>query len=163
MIARGDVANAAVRLLLHKLGEQFDRDRGLAPFRPTPAQRQQLAEFFDNRCCYCGVLLSRGWTNVDHLVPANRKHGGLHAWGNVVPCCASCNSERGDLPWRRFLQGKFPARIAALREREINSYVRVYGNRSRNAAAKEAAIVHQRVSAYLDRLIPRIIRGFGRS
>lgn len=36
----------------------------------------------------------------------NKANLGLHAWGNVVPCCRPCNNEKQQRPWQGFLVGK---------------------------------------------------------
>jgi len=48
-------------------------------------------EFFDNRCAYCG---NSGKMTKDHVVPLSK--GGKLEFGNVVPCCQSCNSRKKD-------------------------------------------------------------------
>ncbi|MGW4364221.1 HNH endonuclease [Nocardia takedensis] len=43
-----------------------------------------------HRCGYCA-----GWARtVDHIRPRSR--GGPNTWGNLVACCASCNSAKAD-------------------------------------------------------------------
>ncbi|EFN55944.1 hypothetical protein CHLNCDRAFT_13740, partial [Chlorella variabilis] len=42
-------------------------------------------------CQYCGS--SRELT-IDHVVPQSK--GGGNTWSNLVACCASCNSKKGD-------------------------------------------------------------------
>jgi hypothetical protein len=44
----------------------------------------------DGACAYCGDRR----LDEDHLIPRNRASGGLHAWGNAVPSCKSCNSAK---------------------------------------------------------------------
>jgi hypothetical protein len=33
----------------------------------------------------------------------NKTHLGLHAWGNVVPCCGPCNNSKQQRAWKDFL------------------------------------------------------------
>jgi hypothetical protein len=33
----------------------------------------------------------------------NKANLGLHAWGNVVPCCKDCNNAKQQTPWYEFL------------------------------------------------------------
>lgn len=49
---------------------------------------QALHVRFDGMCAWCP---SHG-TTLDHVVPLAR--GGMHAIGNLVPCCSSCNSKK---------------------------------------------------------------------
>lgn len=47
------------------------------------------------RCYYCGLVLDWETTfTIDHIVP--RSKGGKHHIENVVPCCRSCNSGKGN-------------------------------------------------------------------
>lgn len=92
-----DVPNRIINLFLQEAGERYDRARGLAPYRRmTP---ETLARF-DGLCAYC----SAPWEVEEHLVPRNRRAGGLHAWGNVVPACKSCNQRKGDRSWEAHLR-----------------------------------------------------------
>ena len=36
----------------------------------------------------------------------NKTSLGLHAWGNVVPCCSPCNNEKQQKPWKDFIKIK---------------------------------------------------------
>lgn len=58
------------------------------PYRRVRAQ--VLAE--DDTCWICG---EPGATTVDHLVPLS-KGGSLLDKSNLAPCCATCNSARGN-------------------------------------------------------------------
>lgn len=52
----------------------------------------------------------------------NKTALGLHAWGNVVPCCSPCNNKKQQKPWLEFLEAKAgPA--AAERRRRIEAFV----------------------------------------
>lgn len=54
---------------------------------------------FGMKCSYCG---SAEKLTQDHVVPVSR--GGTHSVGNIVPCCGSCNSSKGNkllVEWRR--------------------------------------------------------------
>ena len=52
----------------------------------------------------------------------NKAKLGLHAWGNVVPCCKDCNNEKQQRPWGEFLTGKAGADEPKRREK-IESFV----------------------------------------
>lgn len=58
----------------------------------TPA----LLARFDGGCAYC----FGPYEAEDHVVPRNRQHAGLHAWGNVVPACKSCNNAKRYCSWQ---------------------------------------------------------------
>ncbi len=50
-----------------------------------------LKALFGHLCAYCRQRIAR--LEQDHIVPLVR--GGLHAAGNVVPACRSCNAAKG--------------------------------------------------------------------
>lgn len=52
----------------------------------------------------------------------NKSSLGLHAWGNVVPCCAPCNNEKQQRPWLEFIITK-AGKEAAARTQRINEFV----------------------------------------
>lgn len=110
-----DIGNTAVRMLLQKAGRDYDRKRidransgdpkykamtGFKPFSGSKAQLETLLAEFTSQCCYCSsqVSLAADATNKkmhqDHVVPINMASAGLHAWGNIVPACEKCNSEK---------------------------------------------------------------------
>lgn len=45
-------------------------------------------------CAYCGALLARRESTVDHVKP--RSKGGLDSPGNYVISCKSCNDRKGN-------------------------------------------------------------------
>ena len=53
----------------------------------------------------------------------NKAFLGLHAWGNVVPCCQPCNNEKQQRPWQEFLAEKASAEHAAIRAARILKFV----------------------------------------
>jgi len=87
----GVAQNALVRHLLSTLGEDtFGKDDW----------RKACAHFGD-ACAYCGAT---GKLVIDHAVPLNRTALGEHRLGNLVPSCNACNSKKGDLDHRTFLE-----------------------------------------------------------
>lgn len=120
--AQSNIANTAVRMFLQDMGVAYDQDRGLEPY----AKRRHFAglqEFFDNRCCYCGVEFGPGNPAVeDHLIPINKTDLGLHAWGNIVPACRDCNARKQGGDWRDFIVQRAEA-DAAERHAKIREFV----------------------------------------
>ena len=121
--SKSDISNSAIRIFLQDVGTFYDRERGFEPFRPTVKQKDQLLEYFRGKCCFCGVEIDRKSLSQDHLIPMNKSHLGLHAWGNVVPCCQSCNNEKQQKPWQAFMASKAIASDAVRRTLLINSFV----------------------------------------
>ena len=93
----GDVANEFVRVLLSDAGE-------LAGGLDAEEWKQTL-QFFDYCCAYTGESVEDGAVQ-EHAIPINRKHCGLHLYGNVVPATRSANSEKGQRDYRDYLKGK---------------------------------------------------------
>jgi 5-methylcytosine-specific restriction endonuclease McrA len=46
------------------------------------------------RCQYCGREFPSEELTCDHVIPRSR--GGITDWSNVVTCCKSCNTKKGD-------------------------------------------------------------------
>ena len=96
---RANIANTAVRIFLQDFGGAYDDMRGMPRYlrkRDLP----EIARFFGDRCCYCGVEFGPEKRPVeDHLVPLNQTGLGLHAWGNIVSSCAECNANKLGQPW----------------------------------------------------------------
>ena len=61
------------------------------PFQRTaPLNRRAVFTRDNGRCQYC----SKKAESIDHIQPRSR--GGRHEWTNVVACCRSCNTRKGD-------------------------------------------------------------------
>jgi len=89
-----DIPNRAVNIYLQEVGMRYDERRGLKPYRKMTSE---VLDFFGHACAYCGD--DEAELVEEHVVPRNRTHGGLHAWGNVVPACRTCNRAKGGEPW----------------------------------------------------------------
>jgi hypothetical protein len=55
-------------------------------------------------CAYCGVRSAETWDHVFGLVRNQRYAGYGHTLGNLLPCCRSCNSAKGNKNWRDYLE-----------------------------------------------------------
>jgi 5-methylcytosine-specific restriction endonuclease McrA len=73
--------------------------------RFTSAEWRALVGRYDGKCAYRG---EEGPLQVDHRTPLSR--GGANSIDNVLPACATCNAEKGQLT-----EAEFRARIAAER------------------------------------------------
>lgn len=101
--SKSDISNSAIRIFLQDVGKFYDETRGFAPFGPKVSQKKELLEYFEYRCCFCGDPIDEKTLSQDHLIPMNKAMLGLHAWGNVVPCCKECNNEKQQRTWQEFL------------------------------------------------------------
>ena len=104
--SQSDISNSTIRIFLQKVSAFYDQQRNFDKFVPNKKQKEELLEYFDYKCCYCGKDITLKDFSQDHLVPMNRKDLGLHAWGNVVPCCKDCNNEKQQKGWLDFLSVK---------------------------------------------------------
>ena len=123
-MARGksDISNSAIRIFLQDVGKFYDEARGLERFVPKVAQKEELLAFFKHQCCFCGTEINSKTLSQDHLIPMNKSALGLHAWGNVVPCCSPCNNEKQQRPWQQFLASK-AGPLALERQQRIEDFV----------------------------------------
>jgi len=58
----------------------------------------------DAKCLYCESKLTRSNATADHIIPISE--GGNNTQINLVVCCKDCNNERGNLPFRDYLNMK---------------------------------------------------------
>ncbi|MFQ5581350.1 MAG: HNH endonuclease [Mariprofundaceae bacterium] len=121
--SKSDIANSAIRIFLQDVGKFYDKERGHDPFVPKKSQKEELLKFFDYQCCYCGISINATNISQDHLIPMNKASLGLHAWGNVVPCCRDCNNEKQQKPWLDFLISKATGNDLKQRKKKIESFV----------------------------------------
>lgn len=121
--SKSDISNSAIRIFLQMVGQFYDDARGYANFVPNKRQKEELLEFFDHQCCYCGRLITVDTLSQDHLIPMNKDHLGLHAWGNVVPCCKDCNNTKQHTDWSHFLATQAKGRTLADRQNKLRAFV----------------------------------------
>jgi len=121
--SKSDISNSAIRIFLQDVGKFYDQERGYEPFGPKVGQKDELLEFFNHQCCFCGSAIERKSLSQDHLIPMNKSSLGLHAWGNVVPCCSNCNNEKQQKPWEDFIKKKAGTFLEDRTER-INDFVK---------------------------------------
>ena len=123
--SKSDISNSAIRIFLQEVGKFYDEARGFDIFKPTKPQKQEILDYFDSQCCFCGIDIDIKSLSQDHLVPMNKEHLGLHAWGNVVPCCKDCNNEKQQKNWLGFLKVKSSnTKLYGQRQKRIESFVK---------------------------------------
>lgn len=125
--SKADISNSAIRMLLQNVGAYYDEIRGLPKFTKTSDKWKEAVVFFDGKCAYCNVVLDADNATQDHLVPINKTGLGLHAWGNIVPCCRDCNKEKHFGDWRAFVKTKNPdATLAETRAKRLGEFQILY-------------------------------------
>lgn len=60
------------------------------------SRRQRILARDGYRCVYCGQTLPAEELTIDHVEP--RMRGGDHSDGNLVACCAACNTAKAGRP-----------------------------------------------------------------
>ena len=118
--SKSDISNSAIRIFLQDVGKFYDEARGFDPFGPKVSQKDELIDFFKYECCFCGAEINRKSLSQDHLIPMNKTSLGLHAWGNVVPCCQSCNNEKQQKPWQEFITIKAGSKTVSRQQKIID-------------------------------------------
>ncbi len=121
--SKSDIANSAIRIFLQDVGRYYDKARGFDPFGPKKAQKEDLLKIF-NYECYCGEKITEKSFSQDHLIPMNKASQGLHAWGNVVPCCRSCNNEKQQKEWLDFLVTKSSHEELLARKKRVEDFTK---------------------------------------
>ena len=90
--ASGDAANTFVRVILSYAGTLLG---GI-----TECERERTLDIFKHRCAYTG---EKGNLVVDHAIPMNRYHCGLHLYGNLVPATNDANQQKKHKHYADFL------------------------------------------------------------
>jgi len=77
-------------------------------------------------CVYCGTP-AQTWDHLIGLVKQAELRGYGHQLGNLVPCCGTCNSQKGAKDWVTHLQGVVPEQTAfESRRAQIAAYLDRY-------------------------------------
>ena len=124
--SKSDISNSALRIFLQRVGKYYDELRGLDEFKPTSKQKLEILNFFNERCCYCNLKIDVSSMTVDHLIPMNKESLGLHAWGNGVPCCGKCNSQKHFKRWENYLEKICTPIQYSRRESKIKAFLAKY-------------------------------------
>lgn len=84
-----------------KLCKAYTVRRKQAEMAPGAATKAQTDALLANviTCAYCGCSLADEQKTLDHVVPLSR--GGTHELTNLVVCCRSCNSTKGNRTTRK--------------------------------------------------------------
>lgn len=74
-----------------------------------------------SRCIYCDVPITAESATIDHIVPVSL--GGAHADFNLVSCCRSCNSAKGNKAFHEWVKALSPKN----KKKATAMYVKRYG------------------------------------
>lgn len=72
--------------------------------RTSGFAKEFLEENKDCKCIYCNTKLTKENATADHIVPISK--GGNNTQINLIVCCKDCNSERGNLSFKTFMNLK---------------------------------------------------------
>lgn len=76
----------------------------------TPEEWSATLQYFNNECAYCGTTEG---IQQDHFITHSK--GGHYVFGNIVPCCRSCNAKKHTSDFYDW----YPGYKHYLQEREI--------------------------------------------
>ena len=94
----GDAANTFVRVILSDAGTLLG---GL-----TETEWKTTLDWFEGRCAYTDDVLRKDQVGRDHAIPMNRKHCGLHLFGNVLPATREANRRKAGKHYRDFIDDR---------------------------------------------------------
>jgi 5-methylcytosine-specific restriction endonuclease McrA len=69
------------------------------PFKKVTLSRFNIYRRDEYTCVYCP---SKKDLTIDHVKP--RSKGGKNSWENLVTCCSSCNTAKGNKPLKTYLE-----------------------------------------------------------
>ncbi len=117
---------------------QSERNQGMHWIAPTTRWAHYNRDGF--ACVYCGRTVEQGARlSLDHLRPYS--HGGSNKPSNIVTCCGTCNSSRGNRSW-----GSFAEKVAAylnIDAAEIKKHINNCRRRKLDRKAARAIIARQ--------------------
>lgn len=86
--------------------------------KPTKADKDKIWKYFENKCAYCGCVLSQSdrKAHLDHVVAES--DGGSNRLCNIILTCAICNGdEKREMDWQEFLLQKCGAETPEYKQR----------------------------------------------
>jgi 5-methylcytosine-specific restriction endonuclease McrA len=86
------------------------------PHAFTDAARDRCFDYWQNTCAYCGNppgLLPGMRIDTDHVIPLSNPDCPGTTATNIVTCCRSCNSSKGNRPVATWLTARYGKRRAA--------------------------------------------------
>lgn len=129
MANKQSASNQFVRTVLTLVGESRDLEvLGLAPGQLRGAKlRLSLLAEFKNKCAYCQSPITAATSDIDHVVPMNKASLGLHMYGNLVPTCKPCNSDKHSDSLDEFIS-KHPGRVSVKVSASLKQRAKKYGS-----------------------------------
>lgn len=76
--------------------------RRTAKFQITPEKLEKAFNKTDGFCPYCGDEITKTKFSLDHIKPISKQ--GTNHLNNLIACCNTCNSKKGNMSLRDFRQ-----------------------------------------------------------
>ncbi|CEQ01716.1 Uncharacterised protein [[Clostridium] sordellii] len=83
---------------------EYKRRSLIKGYKYTNEEWEKCLEFFNNRCAYTGVELTKENTHRDHIIPLSK--GGLNVIRNIVPALSSANISKRDKDMETWFRSK---------------------------------------------------------
>lgn len=87
--------NSIVRSILNNISEKMGTLDG--------GTMENILKYFNYKCAYTGKKLKKEEVVFDHLIPCNRKYGGLYLAGNLVPTSKEINAKKSGKDFIEFI------------------------------------------------------------
>jgi hypothetical protein len=111
--------------------------------KPTATEINQLWDYFDSSCAYCGIHIDRvsRTGHKDHLVA--QSEGGLNGLSNLILSCSICNGdEKLESDWQQFLKMKCTdnSELFDQRRKKILGWIETNGGRERISEQEQTLV-----------------------
>ena len=87
--------NSIVRSVLNSISEKMET--------LDSDTMENILKYFNYKCAYTGKKLNKKEVVFDHLIPCNRKYGGLYLAGNLVPTSKEINAKKSGKDFIEFI------------------------------------------------------------
>lgn len=110
------------------------------PVRLTVAMQVLGQTDIENlRCVYCDEF-AETWDHLVGLVRNSEPNGNGHQIGNLIPCCRSCNSKKGNRDWRLFVKESITDPEKAIKlENKLDSYHRQFSTNVKISCSRDSS------------------------
>lgn len=78
-------------------------------------------------CAYCRKE-AETWDHVEGLVNNNEFSGYGHQYGNLLPCCKTCNSKKGNKKWNIWLTNMVEKKYIVMSQSELDQRINQINN-----------------------------------
>ena len=111
---------------------------------PTAKQRNEVWEYFANKCAYCGHEMSPKDRigHLDHVIPTSE--GGTNHISNFVLSCPQCNGDdKRETDWVQFLSKQASSEVFERRKQRIQAWLDRAKENQRRLSAEDIATLNE--------------------